>query len=203
MTTKAEAEKVRWDQVPVPHTTVSVYEALHRRRMAWKFKDTAVPRAALERMLAAAIWAPNHHLTEPWRFYIMEKNSPLRRKLAQVAYDGMLAQLGNERRAETYRREVLDPPVLAYTCYMDGKDEQETRENYAATVCAMYAMGLAGHAEGLSVTFETGGVTKVPGLQQALGAEPGANILATLSIGFPDEASGSSRTPVGRFVHWG
>ena len=77
MTNEAtNAEKLLWSQVPVPQTNVSVYEALHGRRMAWKFKGTDVPREALDRMLATAIWAPNHRLTEPWRFFVMEKGTP-------------------------------------------------------------------------------------------------------------------------------
>ena len=67
--------KLGFDDCIVPESSVSVYEALYRRRMAWEFRDQPVPRDALDRMLATAVWAPNHRLTEPWRFFIIEKGS--------------------------------------------------------------------------------------------------------------------------------
>ena len=203
MTTSAANKKVRWDQVPVPTTNVTVYEALHGRRMAWKFKDQPVPRDAIDRMLATAVWAPNHRLTEPWRFFLMEKDSPLRKKIAQIAYEGTATEPANQRRAETYRSDVLAPAILMFVYYVPGPNEEVTRENYAATACAVYSIALAGHAEGLSVTWETGRISRVPGLQEAFGAEPEWNVLAMVSIGYPDEPSASSRTPVTEFVRWG
>jgi nitroreductase len=203
MTTDAAGKKVRWDQVTVPPTNVSVYEALLRRRMAWKFKDRPVPRDAMDRMLATAVWAPNHRLTEPWRFFVMGKDSPLRRRIAQAAYEGTTKEPGAQQRAEHYRQEVLDPPILMYVYYVPGPDEEVTRENYAATVCAVHNISLAGYAEGLTTTWETGRITRVPGLKEAFGAEPNWNVLAMVSIGYADEPSASSRTPVTEFVRWG
>ena len=44
-------------------TALSVYHAIYGRRSAWKFSDRQVDRMAIEKMLDAAIWAPNHRLT--------------------------------------------------------------------------------------------------------------------------------------------
>ena len=204
MTNKAtNIEKLLWSQVPVPQTNVSVYEALYGRRMAWKFKDTPVPREALDRMLATAIWAPNHRLTEPWRFFVMEKGTPLRKRIADLVYDGLMAEWDDARRAEPYRTKILAPPIAIYVYCVQGSDEFVTKENYAATSIAMQNIALSGHAEGLSVNWDTGRVTRVPGLAQVLGTEPDWDILAMMAIGYPDEESKSSRTPVTQFVRWG
>ena len=50
----AQDIKMTMDNVTIPVTNVSVYEALYRRRMAWQFKDEPVPRETVERMLEAA-----------------------------------------------------------------------------------------------------------------------------------------------------
>ena len=64
MTAKdSKVAKLAVDEITVPATDVSVYQALYQRRMAWQFKDEAVPKVALERMLEAAVWAPNPRLT--------------------------------------------------------------------------------------------------------------------------------------------
>jgi len=194
--------KMSIDEVDIPATDVSIYEALYRRRMSWRFKDEPIQRETVERMLETAVWAPNHRLTEPWRFFVLEKGSEGRRKVADLAYHFSLQQNNNPTRAESARREVLEPPVVIYVYCMPGPNEEVTRENYAAVCCAAHNMSLAGLAEGLAVTWETGGPTRDPNLREALGAEENWMLTVMLSIGVPAEPSKSLRTPVARFVCW-
>ena len=107
-----EAEKVIWKDVKVPETKVSVYEALHTRRMSWKFQDRPVPHEALERMLAAAVWAPNHRLNEPWRFFVIGKDSPKRQEVADAVFKALNEEWSSERRAAPYRDKILEAPVI-------------------------------------------------------------------------------------------
>ncbi len=46
-------------------------EALRGRRTIELFLHTPVPAALVREALEAATWAPNHHLTEPWKFYLL------------------------------------------------------------------------------------------------------------------------------------
>ena len=112
--------KVAMDQVTIPVTKVSVYEALYQRRMAWEFKDAPVSRETIQRMLEAAVWAPNHRLTEPWRFFVLDKESPARQKVADLAYEVSMQRSDNPTRAEGSRQAVLDPPVVIYVYYAPG-----------------------------------------------------------------------------------
>ena len=195
-------EKLGSGDCSVPETQISVYEAIYRRRMAWDFTDQPVPRDALDRMLETAVWAPNHRLTEPWRFFILEKGSAAAEKVAGLAYDFALQRSGNERRAEATRDSLLNTPVLVYAYSTPGRDEEGTRENYASVCCAAHNMALAGVAEGLAVTWETGGPTRHPDLGKALGAEEDWTLATMLSIGYPAEDPPSERTPVDAFVRW-
>ena len=203
MSSRSEsAGKLGFDDCTVPETNVSVYEALYRRRMAWDFRDQPVPRDALDRMLATAVWAPNHRLTEPWRFYILEKGSAAAEKVAGLAYDFALQRSGSEQRAAATRDSLLRTPVLIYAYSTPGRDEEGTRENYASVCCAAHNMALAGVAEGLAVTWETGGPTRHPDLAETLGAEADWALATMLSVGYPAENPRSERTPVANFVHW-
>ena len=202
MTTANEDTKVKFDEIDIPQTDVNIYQALHGRRMAWKFKDQPVDRAALERMLATAVWAPNHRLTEPWRIFVLDKNSQARQKAADLAYEFALERSGNERRAEGTRQAVAEPPMLMYIYYTPGPSEETTRENYAAVCCAVQNMALAGVAEGLAVTWETGGATRHPKLGETLGAEEDWLMAGMFSVGVSDEQPDSRRTPVSNFVNW-
>ncbi len=195
-------EKLGYGDCAVPETGVSVYEALYRRRMAWNFKDQPVPKDALGRMLDTAVWAPNHRLTEPWRFFILEQGSESSEKVAGLAHDFALERSGNAQRAEATRESLLKTPVLIYMYSTPGRDEEGTQENYAAVCCAAHNIALAGVAEGLAVTWETGGPTRHPDLAKTLGAEEEWALATMLSIGYPDEDPNSQRTPVANFVRW-
>ena len=194
--------KLTIEECTVPETNVSVYEALYQRRMAWSFKDEAVPREVLDRLLETAVWAPNHRLTEPWRVFVLEKGSQALEKAADLARDFRMQVQGNQQRADATRQSMLDTPVIMYLYYTPGRDEEGTKENYASVCCAAQNMGLAGVAEGLAVTWETGGPTRHPDLGKTLGAEDDWILATMLSIGYPDEDPPSTRTPVSNFVHW-
>ena len=189
-------------QTAIPATDVSVYDALYRRRMSWRFEDSLVSKEAVERMLAAAVWAPNHRLTEPWRFFVVEKDTPMRIKVADLAYEYSMQRNNNPDRAAAGRQAVLDPPFLVYVYCVPGPNEETTQENYGAVCCAAHNISLAGVAEGLAVTWETGGPTRPPQLKETLGAEPDWTLAVMLSIGVPADSPESSRTPVSSFTNW-
>jgi nitroreductase len=181
---------------------ISVYDAIYRRRMAWQFKDEPVRKSAIEQMLDAAVWAPNHRMTEPWRFFVLEKGSQLRQKAAELAHDFILERTGNPERSEAGRNKVLQPAYIIYVFCVPGENEEVTQENYAAVCCAAHNISLAGAAEGLAVTWETGGATKHPMLKEILGAEANWTLVTMLLIGVPAETPTSRRTPVSSFVRW-
>ena len=197
-----QAGKQVWTDVDVPQTKVTVYEALHNRRMAWKFEDKPVPREAVERMLGTAIWAPNHRNNEPWRFYVIDKDSDVRKQIGDAVYAGLMEEWNDERRSAPYRDKILDPPVLVYVYYLANDDWFVDKENYAAVIAALQNVSLAGVAEGVSVTWDTGRVTRIPAVDQVLGVGPELKVMTVLSIGYPDEESQASRTPAAEFVHW-
>ncbi len=181
---------------------MSVYQAIYGRRSAWKFADSPVDPMAIERMLDAAVWAPNHRLTEPWRFFVLEQDSPARKRAAELASEFQLERTGDGRRAEASRQKVLEPPMVIYVYNVPGPNDETTKENYASTCIAAHNMSLAGAAEGLAVTWETGGVMRHPGLAELLGAEESWEMAAMLLIGHPGEHPVSRRSPASGFVRW-
>jgi len=196
------ASKQAADLIDIPSSDTSVYQALYRRRMSWRFSDAPVPREAVQRMLDAAIWAPNHRLTEPWRFFVLEKNSQQRREAGELAYQFSLEQNNNPAQAEAAREKVMAASVLVFAYCTPGRDEEATRENYASVCCAIQNMSLAGVAEGLAVTWDTGRATRHPRLKELLGAEDDWLMTGMLSIGVAAEQNNAQRTPVSNFVRW-
>ena len=195
-------------QVTIPATETSVYEAIFGRRMTKEFTNAGVPREALERMLDAAIWAPNHRLTEPWRFFVLERNSTARERVAELAWQIAYDKVANpnpiqkQNSADASRRRVLDAPALIYAYSVPGRDEETTQENYASVCCAIHNMALAAVAEGLVLDWSTGSVTKHPQLSEALGAERDWEMVGALFIGEPANSPTSRRSTATSIVSW-
>ena len=63
-------------------------------------------------------------------------------------------------------------------------------------------VSLAGVAEDLAVTWETGDPKRHPDLARTRGAEDDWELATMLSIGYPDEDPPSRRTLVSNYVRW-
>lgn len=200
--------KLSSDAVDIPPTPVSVYDAIFRRRSVKEFTPEPVPRETLERLFAAAIWAPNHRLTEPTRFFAVPKDSPMRARLADAAWQSAYDESDNpspERRrrsADGKRARVVDAPAMVYVYSLPGDDDEMTRENYATACCAVQNMALAAVAEGLHLDWSTGGLTRIPGLAAMLGADAAWTMVGALFLGAPATLPTAERTPHAEVVAW-
>ena len=194
--------RLRSGNVTAPETGTTVYEAIHNRRMNNEFTEFVPNREALERMLDAAVWAPNHRLTNPWRFFVLEKGGEKRAEVAQLAYDNLFARSGNHENADGSRQRVLDAPALIYVYSVPADSEEMTQENYAAACCAVQNLLLAAVAEGLAGDWSTGNTTRHPALAETLGGEPDWAMVGALFIGQPARPSASVRAPADEVTAW-
>ena len=146
-------------------TALSVYHASYGRRCACKFAEHPVDRMAVERMKDAAIWVPNHRLAEPWRFLVVEQERAERIRAAELAAKFQLQRTGDQRRADAAPQKVLEPPVVIYGYSVSRLEDETTKENFASVCIATHNISLAGAAEGLAATWETGDAAGIRGWQ--------------------------------------
>lgn len=185
-----------------------VLSALRNRRTCRSFTGDPVPRHVIEAMLEAARWAPNHRLTNPWRFFVVEKAGAVREKIGQLVHDWTYENVKNpspERRvqsAEAAQREILDAPVLLYAFAVPGADDEITTENYAATCCAVQNLQLAAYAHGVAVGWSTGKPAKSEGVPAALGADASWRLVGALFAGYPAQEPRQERKPVADIATW-
>ncbi len=200
--------KVSSDDVQIPASAVSVYDAIFRRRSVKEFTSDAVSRATLERLFSAAIWAPNHRLTEPTRFFVVQKDSPMRERVAghawQTAYDEAVNPNPEQKRraADEKRDRVLDAPAMVYVYSLEGDDDEITRENYATACCAVQNIALAAVAEGLCLDWSTGSLTRIPGLARMLGADDAGAMVGVVLLGKAAALPKTQRTSHSEVVRW-
>ena len=169
---------------------MDVLEAIRTRRTIPRFLPMKLADGMLERILAAGIWAPNHHLTEPWRFVIV---GPETQKLLAERYAELRMEKAPpdavERRArirEDSKRKFMDfPHIVAVACAQEG-DDQRRREDYAATCCAIQNIQLAAWAEGVGVKWSTAAVIHDPLAYRWLDIDPQSyDLIALLYVGYP------------------
>src|SRR5947209_1989390 len=104
---------------------MDVDEAIRERRTHKAFHPDPVPREELDELLELARWAPNHHLTNPWRFRVLGPQAL--RRLKEAA--------GPEAAAKLERA-----PTLVAATVVRSDDAVQDEEDLCATACAAYAI---------------------------------------------------------------
>lgn len=166
---------------------MDLLDAITSRRSIKEFTDRPVSREEIETLIRAAVQAPNHRMTEPWRFYVL---GPEARRAYGAALGARKARkVEDSDAAEAVARKVAEthaalPAMLAVAMILD--DSPEIREeDYAATFMAVQNLSLAAHALGLGVHVKSGAVMDDPRARAAVGVPEGERIVATLHVGEP------------------
>lgn len=149
---------------------MDVEAAIRERRTHKAFQPQPVPRELLDELLDLARWAPNHHLTNPWRF----------RVLGPAALERLARAAGPEAAAKLERA----PTLIAATATSTG-DPVQDEEDLCATACATYAVLLAAHARGLAGYWRTPAVLRTAQGRGALGIPDDERFVALIHLGWP------------------
>jgi len=148
---------------------MNLSDAVRTRRTTKVFGPEPLDRATLTELLELARWAPNHHLTNPWRFRVLGSEALARLKKAA----------GPEAAAKLDRA----PTLIAVTAVQSGEDAVADEEDLLAAGCAAYIVLLAAHERGLSGYWRTPGVLRTPEGRAALGIGDDERFVALLYLG--------------------
>ena len=148
-------------------------EAIHTRQSIGQVKPDPVPRDLIEKILSAAVQAPNHYKVRPWRFVVL--TGAARNKLGEaMAYSTKASKPdATEDELQKDRAKPLRAPVvIAVAVDKPGLTKAKEIENVCATAAAVQNMLLAAHALGLAAMWRTGPSATDPAIKQFLGWEP-------------------------------
>ena len=111
---------------------------LRGRRTVHDFEPGRTPPVeTLMQGLDLARWAPNHHGTEPWHFYLL---GPVTAgAIAELNAQLVAAGRGEQACREKLARWRAIPGWLLVTCDR-SRDVEREREDYAACCCAVATM---------------------------------------------------------------
>lgn len=182
-----------------------VFDAIQNRRSIKRFTDRPVTRDEIEKVLAAAALAPNHKLTEPWRFYVL---GPDARHAYGLALGDRKARKLTDPEAIAALREKVAAEQRALPCMiavaMVTSDDPEIREeDYAAVMMAIQNLALVAVDIGLGTHIKTGAVMQTAAAREAVGVPEDQRIVATINLGEPAEIpSPKSRREGRQYTTW-
>jgi nitroreductase len=159
------------------------------RRSVPLVRPDPLPRTTVERLLRAAVAAPSHHLTRPWRFVVMAGDARRAlgdahaRAVARVRPDATPQALAKER-----SRPERAPVVVACIATPAADDPVARREDRDAVVCAVENLLLAAHALGVGAMWRTGAMADEPEVRDHLGLGPRDEVVAFVYLGLPADA---------------
>ena len=161
-------------------------ELAAKRRTHKAFGPEPVPRETLVQLLEVARLAPNHHLTQPWRFRVLGPET-----LARLEECAGPAEAAKLRRA---------PTLVLATAVLSG-DLVQDEEDVCATAAAIMLVLLAATERGLASYWRTPGILRTARGREAAGVPYGERVLALLHFGPPErEPAPRERAPVDTYV---
>ena len=159
--------------------------AIRTRRTHKAFGPEPVDRGTLLELFELARWAPNHRLTNPWRFRVLGERS--RAALAREAERAVPGSASKLDRA---------PTLVVASASLHGEPD-ERREDLLAAALAAYSVLLAAHARGLAGYWRTLAVLAAPSARAALGLAESEEPIGLLHLGAPvQEQRVPERAPV-------
>jgi nitroreductase len=164
-------------------------DAINARRSIKRFTPRELTREEIERLLDAAVKAPNHKLTQPWRFYVL---GPQAREAYGLALGDRKARKLEDPEAGRKVREQVGAehralPAMIAVAVVDNDNPELREEDYAAAMMAIQNLSLAAVELGLGTHIKTGAVMSDPAARKAAGVKDGERIVAIVNVGEPSE----------------
>ena len=145
--------------------------AIRTRRTHKAYAPEPVDRATLDELFELARWAPNHKLTNPWRFRVV---GPAALERLKAAADDPIAAAKLNR-----------APTLVLVSATQSGDPVMDEEDRLAAGTAAYVVLLAAHGRGLAGYWRTPGVLRSPEGRAALAVPDDEHVLGLLHLGHP------------------
>lgn len=173
-------------------------ELISSRRTIHKFLPDVPSRDLILKSVEMARWAPNHKLTEPWRFYLIGEETA--ESIAQLN-----ARIVEERKGPQIAKAKLAQwqavPMMVAVTQKKCDDAFREKEDYAAVCCAIQNMSLYLWKEGVGIKWSTTKSTRHPDFYDLLAIDPEREeVVGLLWLGYPEVVPAQKRKPVGEIV---
>jgi len=170
---------------PNAKATMNLDSLIRTRRTHKAYGSEPVDQATLLELFELARWAPNHHLTNPWRFRVLGP-----RARALLAHEAELEKQGAASKLERA------PTLIVLGVELQGDPSQQHDDLLAAAI-AGYIVLLAAHARGLAGYWRTLPILEKPTVRAGLAIPAEEQPIGLLHLGHPVQAQRApERAPV-------
>lgn len=178
-----------------------------QRRTIYQFTSQPVEAEKITYCLQAAIWAPNHGLTQPWHFYVVGDKT--KQKLTEIYATTRAAKRAQKNTSEyddIYAKacdRFLANPQIVLVGQQRSNDPIQTKEDYAACACAIQNFQLAAWEQGIGVQWSSGPIINQQQTYQILGLDSQQiELIGILYIGYAQCVPDSTRKPLSEVVSY-
>jgi nitroreductase len=175
---------------------MELLEAIYQRQSIGKVKPDPLPREIIEKLLTAAVQAPNHHRVRPWRFVVLTGSA--RNRLGDVMAEALRQREPEppENALQGERSRPLRAPVLI-AVGVDKPSEPKVVEveNICAVAAAVENLLLAATALGLGAMWRTGPAATDPAIKEFIGLAADQHLIGFVYIGYPEAAFPTKERP--------
>jgi nitroreductase len=166
---------------------MDVFKAIHERRSVGKISPEPLSRELIEKLLDAAVQAPNHYKVRPWRFVVLmgkgrERLGDLMADIFQQKFPDVKSDAREKERAKPLR----SPVIIAVGVDKPADPRVLEIENVCAAAAACQNILLTAHALGLGGHWRTGEAARDPLVKKFLGFSEDQYLIAFLYIGYPE-----------------
>lgn len=185
---------------------MDLQQAISSRRTVKAFEPTPLSRQELDELFESARWAPNHKLTQPWRFRVLgdAAKTELKRVAADVAASGAPEGADRALIGAVAAKKLDRAPTLVAVSSVRNPDPILDAEDFAATAVAAYLVLLTAHANGLAGYWRTPEVLRDTAGIEAVGIGADEEVLGLLYLGRPsgDLPPAPARATIDEFVSY-
>lgn len=193
-----------------PDAVESVMDLIRTRRSVGRVLPDAPSKEQIETILEAGTWAPSHHQTEPWRFWVLSGEALQR--FGRAMGDAEVARLEKSGTPEAdvliekaIGKALRAPVIIALAAHIPDPCANPEIEEIAAASAAGQNMLLAAHAQGLAAMWRTGRACYSPEVRDFFGLSERDQLLGFIYLGYPDPARPApvrTRQPVAEVTTW-
>ncbi|WP_047153010.1 nitroreductase family protein [Aneurinibacillus tyrosinisolvens] len=184
------------------------FELVAARRSIGKVTQEPVPREHIEKMIAAGNWAPSHHNTQPWKFFVLagEGRNRLGKAYGEIAViekgEGISEQERKELYEKAYKKAFRAPLIIAMACLPTQEERIIESEEFSAAAACIQNMLLAAHSLGYGSIWRTGKPSYHPVMKKLFGLGEKDRLMGLVYIGKPDMVKEPKRTPAEEKTEW-
>lgn len=181
-------------QIDVSPADSDLATLIRTRRTINDYRPEVPPQELVLQAIELARWAPNHKLTEPWRFHVIGRQTA--NEIVELSARLMEAEKGADAAAARRAKWSQIPGWLFVTCQASA-DPVRDRENYASVSCAIQNLTLFLWQQGIGSKWSTGGILQHPEFNQLLKIDPSVEkMVGMIWYGYPLNQPVGKRRPV-------